>query len=423
MFVFFGADPESADMVAGTADVVVVGGGAAGLAAAASAAARGRRVVLLEGGDRLGRKILASGNGRCNLTNVDADAPHHYHGGHRGFVGPALQRFPVRATLAWFGRLGLETRQETRGRVFPLSDQARAVVAVLADQVAVTGVSTVMGTRVRQLCPVGEGFEVRTTGATWRCRRVILATGGPSAPRLGADRSGIDLACQLGHHAGPLLPGLVPLVSPDPWVRQMQGARVQASVSAPLDGKRRAQDRGELLFTAYGVSGPVVLNLSAQLVPLLAHGPVELAVDLFPGRSPEDLSQTLQARWEANPHRGLADSFVGLLPDRMAGPLLGSLGLPAALGVKAATKQQRWHLALGLHAWRLAVTAPRPLDFAEVTIGGIRTDEVHPETLESRLVPGLHMAGEMLDVHGDLGGFNLQWAWSSGWSAGQAASP
>lgn len=400
-------------------DAIVVGGGAAGMMAAITAARCGWRVALLEAGTKLGRKILVSGNGRCNLTNVDADEIRHYHGGNARFASAALERFPVADTLAFFGQLGVETREESRGRLFPLSDQARSIVAVLVDALEQAGVRVLMETRVVRLEVCREQLEVQSAdGRRWRAPKVAMASGGPSAARLNADASGMDIAGRLGHERTALLPGLVPLVSPDVQVQRMRGARVRARVSIRT-GRSRVTDTGELLFTPYGLSGPPILNLSTRLVPLLAHGPQQLDVDFFPGRSPEQLSEMLRDRWAANPHRGLAQSFAGLMSDRVVDPLLRSLGLPPGEQVSRLTKTQRWVLACGLHAWPVRITGPRSLDYAEVTIGGLHTDQVDSHSLQSHLVPGLYFAGEMLDVHGDLGGYNLQWAWSSGWVAGQ----
>ncbi|MFH1571404.1 MAG: aminoacetone oxidase family FAD-binding enzyme, partial [Gemmatimonadota bacterium] len=238
-------------------------------------------------------------------------------------------------------------------------------------------------------------------------------------PKLGADTSGMDLASSLGHTRTPLLPGLVPLESPDPTVHRMQGVRLWAEVSVQLPGHRVAVDTDDLLFTKYGVSGFAILNLSAELVPALAAGPQELHVNLFPGQSAEQVSEQLKERWALNPHRSLGLSFAGLLHSRIAGPLLQRLGMSAAQPVEGLTRAQRWQLAQDLTDWRIPITGPHSFDHAEVTIGGIQTTEIDPDTMESYLAPGLYFAGEMVDVHGDLGGFNLQWAWASGYLAAQ----
>ncbi len=400
--------------------VLVVGGGAAGIMAALSAAQRGHRAVLLEGEQQLGRKILISGNGRCNLTNLDADDPDHYHGTQPRFVRQVLAAYPLEWTLGFFRELGIEFKEEKRGRLFPVSDQAQSVVDLLEDRLQSLGVEVVRSAKASAATKGEEGFQVRSAaGRCWEGENLVLASGGVSLAKLGADRSGIGLAEGFGHTATALYPGLVPLCSPDPCLPRMQGVKVWAEVRAPLGRNWTAVDTDDLLFTQYGVSGFTILNLSARVVPLLERGPVELRINLFPGQTPEQVSEKLKGRWERHPHRPLDLSFAGLLHGKVVGPLLQRLGMSAQQPVGGISKAQRWELACFLTGWPVEVSGPRGFDYAEVTIGGIRTSEVDPATLESYLVPGLYLAGELLDVHGDLGGFNFQWAWSSGAVAGQ----
>ncbi len=401
-------------------ETLVVGGGAAGMRVAISAADRGEQVTLLEGNESLGRKILISGNGRCNLTNIDADATSHYHGDNPLFARPALESHPVADTVEFFRDLGVETKEEKRGRLFPCSDQAQSVVDVLADRMRVLGVEVRTGAKVRELKRDGLFHLATDSGHRWRAERVVLASGGLSLSKLGADGSGIELAEGLGHRTTPLLPGLVALVSADACVRRMQGVKVRAEVRARLgEPERVVVDTDDLLLTKYGVSGFVILNLSAQIVPLLETGPVELLVNLLPGRSAEEVSELLKSRWEKNRHRSLDLSFAGLLSSKLVRPLLDKLELARERTVDKITKAERWRLAQTLTAWPIVASQPRPFDFAEVTIGGIRTDEIDPHTLESHICPGLYLVGEMVDIHGDLGGYNFQWAWSSAVAAGQ----
>ena len=400
----------------------MVGGGAAGMLAAIVAAAAGERVTLLEGSGKLGRKILISGNGRCNLTNRAADALKHYHGTHPRFVRSALDQFRLAETLAFFADLGIEFREEKRQRLFPVSDQAQAVVDLLADRMRCLDVRIETEAKVVRMrwASGSPRFELRD--AEERCytaARVILASGGVSLARLGADRSGMGLAVAMGHRLTELKPGLVPLISPEKYVARMQGLKVRAEVRVALKGGGEAVDTDDLLFTKYGVSGFTILNLSARLVPELGAQPAVLRVNFFPGRSPEAISQLLKERWQRHPHRSLELSFAGLLSSKLVRPLLAHLGIDAAQRVAKLGKGVRWRLAQCLTSWPIAVSGPRPFDYAEVTIGGVRTEDINPETLESLLVPGLYFAGEMVDVHADLGGFNFQWAWASGVLAGR----
>ncbi len=403
-------------------DTLVVGGGAAGLMAALSAAEAGQSVIVLEANEQLGRKILISGNGRCNITNLDGDELSHFHGANPRFVGTVLEQLPVEETLALFDDLGIATKQEKRGRLFPMSDQARSVVDVLEDRVMHLGGRISIGARVETL-DRSDGYEVRCAdGRRWRGARVIMASGGVSVPKMGADDSGMQLVEGMGHTRTPLYPGLVALNSDNPQVQRMHGLKVWAQVSASLSSGRVIVDTDDLLFAKYGVSGFTILNLSATLVDELCKGPVELSINLMPGCSAEEVSELLKSRWEKNPHRSLELSFAGLLTTKLTRPLLAGNGFERETSVQAISKAQRWQLAQLLTDWHVVVTGPRPFEYAEVTIGGIHSAEIDPHSLESYVAPGLYLTGEMIDVHGDLGGYNFQWAWSSGWVAGRGFS-
>lgn len=421
LFYFHDLKPEKRDLTAPSAwDTIVVGGGAAGIMAAIRSAESGRATALLEGNQQLGRKILISGNGRCNLSNRAADDPSHYHCTQPRFPRQVLAAFPLPRTLGFFAGLGLELKEEKRGRLFPVSDQAQAVVDLLEDRLAQLGVGVFKGAKISAAQRGTSGFTLTSRdGGCWQGRKLVLASGGISLAKLGADGSGLDLARSFGHQVTPLRPGLVPLVSPDD-LRAAQGVKVWAEVRAPLGKGRVAVDTDDLLFTPYGVSGFTILNLSARVVPLLDQGPLALEVSLFPGQSPEQVSEVLRRRWEQHPQRSLAFSFTGLLHAKVVALLLAGLAADAALPVSRVSKAQRWQLAQLLTAWPVRVTHPRDFDHAEVTIGGVDTTEVDPTTLESYLIPDLYLAGEILDVHGDLGGYNLQWAWASGAVAGAA---
>ena len=404
-----------------TAQVAVIGGGAAGLMAAISAAREGRSVVLLEGNHRLGRKILISGNGRCNLTNRDADALEHYHGTYPDFVGAVLGRYSVDDTLTFFAGMGLECKIGTLGRVFPVTDQASSVLNLLEDRLSALGVQIVTDAKVTAL-RLGERFELETgMGDVWSADRVILATGGVSVPKLGADSSGMEMAADLGHNQTPLYPGLVPLCGGDKHIHSMHGAKVNAALSVTTPNGDVHTDEGDLLFTKYGISGLAVLNLSARIVPDLETGNLECMANLLPGWSPEKVSSNLKERWTRNSHHSVALSLASILPDRIAHGVLELLNIPGETAVSELSKAARWEIANTLTGLLVKIREPRAFEFAEVTIGGIESGDVDPHTMESRLVPGLFLAGEMLNVHGDLGGYNFQWAWSSGYVAGLEA--
>ncbi len=388
--------------------------------AAITAAAAGEKVILLEKGEKLGRKILISGNGRCNITNLDADDVRHYHGAHSNFLRAVLAHLPLADTLHFFSDLGVEMHEEKRGRLFPNSNQAQSVVDVLEDRLRLLSVEIRTGNAVSTLTRRDSSYHLHA-GERGICaaERVVLASGGISVAQLGSDRSGMDLAVAYGHETTSLLPGLVALESDEKYLARMQGVKVVAEVEALLPGRQRISDTDDLLFAQYGVSGFAILNLSARVVPQLASGPVELKINLFPGRSPEEISALLKERWERNPHRSLEMSFAGLLNGKLVRPFLDRFGFPPEVIVSVVGKSERWRLAQCLTGWRVVVHRPRSFDHAEVTIGGVRMDAVNPHSLESYIVPGLYLAGEMLEVHGDLGGYNFQWAWASGHLAGK----
>jgi len=397
---------------------LIVGGGAAGLMAAVAAADRGDRVTLLEKNAKLGRKILISGNGRCNVMNLDPD-PGHFHGSNPHFPRHALSAFPVEETLRFFHDLGVETRVENRGRVFPASNQAASVVDLLEDRARHAGVRIVTGADAADLRKEG-GFRVRAAdGRTFDADRVVLTTGGTTAPSLGGSDDGIRMACGLGHRRTPTFPGLVPLETERSALHKLQGVRVTVAGDALVDGRVVKSDEWELLFRFYGLSGPVILNLSEAVAPFIQGHPVAVRVNFFPGLLAGGLDDFLRERWGRHPHRSVGFSFTGVLPDKVPPVLLPLIGVsPEQRAGEVAAKVRR-RIAERLTAWEVRVLGTRPFAEAEVMVGGIVTDDVDPRTLESRLVPGLFFAGEMLDVHGDLGGFNFQWAWSSGWVAGR----
>jgi predicted Rossmann fold flavoprotein len=386
--------------------------------AAIVAADRGDRVTLLEKNAKLGRKILISGNGRCNVMNLDPD-PGHFHGGNPHFPRHALSAFTVEETLRFFRDLGIETRVENRGRVFPASNQAASVVDLLEDRALRAGVRIVMEADAADLWKDG-GFRVRAAdGRVFGADRVVLTTGGTTAPSLGGSDDGIRMACRLGHRCTPTFPGLTPLETERSALHKLQGVRVTVAAEALADGRVVKSDEWELLFRFYGLSGPVILNLSEAVAPLISEHPVAVRVNFFPGFNADALDDFLRERWGRHPHRTAAFSFTGVLPDKVPPVLLPLVGVSPDQRAGEVSARVRRRIAERLTAWEVRVLGTRPFAEAEVMVGGIVTDDVDPRTLESRLVPGLFFAGEMLDVHGDLGGFNFQWAWSSGWVCGR----
>ncbi len=404
------------------ADIAIVGGGAAGLMAALHAAQTGsRNVVILERHPRVGKKLLATGNGRCNLTNTET-APIHYHGAPPAFIVPVLTAFPPQAAMAFFHRIGIYCKTEEGGRVYPYSDQASSVLDCLRAACVRTGrIREMCGFHVTALRPGRGGFTI-IGGEEGRltARRAIVTTGGKAAPSLCSDGSGYSLLEALGHRVTPLFPSLVQLRTENTVTRRLKGIKFLGAASFLAQGNILRTEEGEILFTEYGLSGPPVFALSRLAGE--CKGKAELSLTLFPGKSEEELCALLTERARNNPEVLLEDFLTGMLHKRIGQEILKGLALPLPHPVRTLDAAALMRAARRLSDWRFTVLGGHSFQNAQVTAGGICTDEVNPMTMESRRCPGLYLAGEVLDVDGDCGGFNLQWAWSSGALAGQSAA-
>jgi hypothetical protein len=399
--------------------IAIVGGGASGLAAAIAAARSSAKVTLLERAHSMGRKVLASGGGRCNLSNARV-LPENYHGAKPAFIREVLSHFK---SDRFFSELGLLTVTEADGRIFPRCGKSQAVLDVLKAELERLGVEVRLSTEAASVERADHGFSIQTSKVPWKkdeapsvgevlsCDRLILACGGAGYPQLGGGESGYALAKALGHSVTPLSPALVPLMIKDASIKRLHGLRLEAGLRV-LDGQRElCRSRGEVLFTDYGLSGPATLDVSREAVQALTKGPVQGSLDLFPEFSPQGLRAMVAGRWSSRPKRALKDFFLGMFPAQLSAALIDSLGRDAS---------QR--LAERLQDWRFEVLGARGWSEAMATAGGVCADEVDPRTFASRKSAGLYLTGEMLDVDGDSGGFNLHFAWASGLAAGQAAA-
>ncbi len=394
-------------------DVAVVGGGAAGLVAAISAARRGDAVVVCERMPRLGKKILVTGGGRCNLTNEDV-GPEDYTSGSRGLVAGVLGRFGNDDIRRFFKGLGLQLFSEGR-RVFPATNQSSSVLKVLEMEIGRLGVTVELGFDAARLGHSGTAFLVEGgDGRRLEARFVVLAGGGLSYPALGSNGSGYELAGRFGHHLVPPVPSAVPVLAKDRMCHFLQGQKVRAAAVAIVGGKSAGRAEGEVLFTQYGLSGTAVLDVSESLsVAIHREGRTDslLLIDLVPFLSEEALSAELGRRVKAGWASG--DLTAGILPDKFA-PVIATMAAGSGPGDVGRG------LAAALKAKRFAVSGTRGWNEAEFTNGGVDAGEVDARKLESRFRPGLFLAGEMLDVQGGRGGYNLAWAWASGYVAGLA---
>ena len=397
-------------------DTIIIGGGAAGMAAAIAAAEAGGRVTLIERQSRVGRKLLATGNGRCNLSNRAAGDGTHYHGEQPGFSRAVLARYGVEDTLAWFRALGLITAEEPDGKLYPYSNMAGSVLDVLRFALERPGITIRCGERVTALRRERGGFAVETETDRLRAGRVILAAGGCAGAKLGGVTDGYQLAAALGHSRTALHPALVQIKTDPTYPRALKGVKADAAVHLLRGRECLAETRGEILFTEYGVSGPAIFELS-RAAATGGEG-LRLSLDLLSGWTEAETAAWLRARRRA----GLSETaqlLTGTLHTRLGQTVCRAAGFtnqpPETL-----TDGDLDRIARSLRGFSLPVTGVCGFDQAQVTAGGLRTAEFDAETLESRLVPGLFAIGEVLDVDGDCGGFNLQWAWSSGRAAGGA---
>jgi predicted Rossmann fold flavoprotein len=400
-----------------TADIAIVGGGAAGLATAIFAARLmpTRSVLVLDGADKLGAKILVSGGGRCNVTNRVVTVA-DFCGGSPNVMRRVLAAFPVTRTLAFFREIGVELHEEEDGKLFPDTNQARTMLDALLGEAARLGVRILLEHRVADIQRCVEGFHLVAGATALSAGNVVLATGGQSLPRTGSDGSGYGLAEGLGHTLVPPTPALVPLILDGDFHTPLSGISHEVELTVRAPGWRPVSVRGTLLWTHFGVSGPAVLDVSRHWHRArLEGGEVAVSVNFVPGEDVPAVEGRLLAFASAQPRLQLHNCLARLLPARVAEAVLGALGVDGTIPMAHVRKDVRRKLVQTLVSWPLPVRDSRGYAHAEVTAGGVALTKVDPRSLGSRKCPGLYFAGEILDVDGRIGGFNFQWAWASAW--------
>jgi predicted Rossmann fold flavoprotein len=406
--------------------VIVIGGGAAGLMAAGQAAATGAEVLLLEKMKRPGRKICITGKGRCNITNIAEVKEFIDHFGKNGrFLRQAFSRFFAPELMAFFEQQGLELVSERGGRVFPASGKAPDVVKAFQQWLQKCGVKIKTDARVELLLTAGGRVSgVLCDTEALGCDAVILATGGASYAATGSTGDGYRLAAAVGHTIVPIRPALVPLETGGNLTTPMDGLDLRnINVRLIVNGKRGRQAFGEMSFAKFGVTGPVILTLSGEVVDGLRRGDkIALSIDLKPALDEQKLDARLLRDLESRSKEKIDSILRGLLPREMIAVCLQLTEIPADRLGGQVTAQERKRLKTWLKDFRLEVTGHRPFPEAIITAGGVDLQEVDPRTMESRKAPGLYLAGEVLDIQGDTGGYNLQAAFSTGWLAGHAAA-
>lgn len=401
--------------------VAVIGGGAAGMMAAITAAREGVKVTILEHKDRIGKKILSTGNGRCNFTNT-YQTPACYRSDNRDFAWNIIQKFNVEKTISFFKELGIYPK-DRNGYLYPYSDQAAAILEVLQIEIAKLDICVMTEINVLDIQPVKRGIRVTTDKKTITVDSVILACGSKAAPVTGSDGSGYQLAKLLGHRIVPVLPALVQLRCAEKFYKSISGVRVQGTVEIYADDISLASDTGEIQLTNYGISGIPVFQVSRYAAKAIYQKQSVTAVlNFMPDMNKDEFLSFLQERITLCPHKTLDEFFTGIFPKKLCELWIRLSRLPKEMRVSDLSGEQLEKLVLLIQYLRTHITETNAFEQAQICCGGVDTTEINPDTLESNYVPGIYFAGELLDVDGICGGYNLQWAWSSGFVAGREAA-
>ena len=402
--------------------IVVVGGGASGMMAAIVAQSRGFDVTILERNDRVGKKLLATGNGRCNYTNENIDL-RFFHGEDKEFIKSVLDRFTNKDAIEFFERLGITPAVEDNGKVFPLSYQSSSMLDVLRYEMKRIGVNVITDSYVVKITK-GKEFKLYIKdGREFKADKVIFATGGMAMPVSGSDGNGYSLAKTFKHIKNEPTPALVQLkLVGDKW-KQINGVKFIGRASLKINNKYIAEDIGDILFTDYGVSGPPILQLSREAIRAKKEGKnVKIGISILYNSSKEDIYNYLLERFKNMPEKTLEESLIGMLNKRLILPIIKELKLDKDKLSSDISENEISLLAEILTNWEFELSGDKGWGNAQTTAGGISLKDIDPKTMESKIVKGLYFCGEILDVDGDCGGYNLQWAWSSGFVAGNSAA-
>lgn len=406
-------------------DLIIVGGGASGMTAAIVAKDFGLDVAIVEGTDRVGKKILTTGNGRCNISNRCVAEPFiNYHSNCDNFFSSVLSQFGVDDTLNYFLSLGLPIVPLKGGKLYPQSLQASSVVDILKMSLEDRNIPLYTGCKIKDIHK-DKIFKLSTNNDEYKlftCENLILACGGKSAPKTGSDGSAYNLAKNLGHSITKLLPGIVQLKLDYNHLKALSGVKFDGYAKLFVNDEEVKEDFGEILFTDYGISGPPILQISALASQATSTGKkTEVVVDLMPNYTKDELIDFLECHFAILSHRPILNAFIGSINKKIIPVLLKECGITDLhMPCYELSWKEKNKLIQTLKSWKFTCTGTNDFNQAQVTIGGVTASEINPDTLESKIVPNLHFAGEIMDVHGDCGGFNLQWAWSSGYVAAKS---
>ena len=403
-------------------DVVIVGGGAAGLMAAISAARAGAKTVILEHKEKTGKKILSTGNGKCNYTN-EHQGISYYRGENPDFVVPVFEQFGFTETVAFFEEIGVSPKVKN-GYYYPASEQAAAVLEVLRLETNYLRVKEVCDCEIREVKRDVEGFFLSTSAGLFAGKSLIFATGLLAAPKSGSDGSAFPYIEKFGHHFIDVVPALVPLQGKQAFFRQLAGIRAEIQAILYVENEKIASEYGELQLTDYGVSGIPIFQLSRYATKSLKKGKkVHIMLDFLPHLTEDETVQLFEKRLhKAEQKKTVCECFVGLFNKKLAEVLLREAGISLGDSPKKIDLTQIQRLASLAKELRVDITGSKSFEQAQVCAGGVDTNEINPDTMESKLVKGLYFAGELVDIDGMCGGYNLQWAWSSGYVAGLHAA-
>ena len=404
--------------------VITVGGGAAGMMAAIAASRHGSRVTILEKNPRVGKKILATGNGRCNYSNINTDVSHYY-GGNPGFAQSALSSFSVQDTLNFFEELGIQPKVEERGKVFPASGQASSFLDVFLYEMKNAGINVICDAEIKEITKKNSRFYIELeNGELFSGDSVIISTGGKAMPSSGSDGDGYNFAKAFGHTVTNTFPSLVQLMLEGDFFKRIDGVKIVGTAEIIVDNRSMAMDNGDILFANYGISGPPVLQISRTAAAYISEGrKVYAKINIMDSISYDELKELLYKRFSSAPEKSVEFSFVGLINKRLIPVILEQAGVRNIRGpVADLSVSEKGSIVRILNDWRFKIKGTKGWSSAQVTAGGVSTDEINPDTMESRITKGLFFAGEVMDIDGKSGGYNLQWAWSSGYIAGKNAA-
>lgn len=401
-------------------EIIVIGAGAAGIMAAITAARNHAKVTILEHTQRFGKKLLATGNGRCNLTNL-SQLPEYYRSDNQKFPMQVISQFNEKQTLQFFEEIGIYTKHKL-GYVYPYSEQASTVLDLLKLELDRLHINIIYSVSIKEI-KKKQRFQILTDTVTYTCDKVIMAMGSKAAPKTGSDGSGYALAKQIGHRIITPLPALVQLRCSGDYFKSLAGVRCEARLRLMIDKKVVVEDKGELQLTDYGISGIPTFQISRYAIRAVEKGKaVSVYIDFIPDKNEKEIISFLYSQIRHDPKKKMEDILIGLFNKKLVPILLNQANLSGKSLGKELKEVQINRLIQKIKAFEVKVTSYNSFEQAQVCSGGVDTKELSPDTLESFKMPGIYLAGELLDVDGICGGYNLQWAWSSGYVAGKSAS-